>query len=145
VIGTVVGVALAFVLVAAAIFAAVFHVHVEDGIGDQTYHVTDARDLRSSYKLGIGDLRIDLGNLEVPPGETHVRGSVDVGRLLVVVPPNVPLRVRSDADFGTVKLLGSSSDGRKVDKSLDEPGGKRVLVIDAHVGAGSVHIDRAVR
>jgi len=144
VIGTIIGVALAFVLVAAAIFAAVFHVHVEDGIGDQTYNVTDVRDLRSSYKLGIGDLRIDLGNLKVPPGETTVKGSVDVGRLLVIVPPDVPLRVRSEADFGTVKLLGSSSDGRKVDKSLDESGG-RVLVIDAHVGAGSVHIDRAVR
>jgi phage shock protein PspC (stress-responsive transcriptional regulator) len=144
VVGTVIGVAIAFVLVAAAIFAAVFHVHVEDGIGDQTYHVADVRDLRSSYKLGIGDLRIDLSNLKVPPGETQVHGSVDVGRLLVIVPPNVPLRVRSEADLGTVKLLGTSSDGRKVDKNLDQSGG-RVLVIDAHVGAGSVHIDRAVR
>jgi len=43
-----------------------------------------------------------------------------------------------------VKLLGSENDGRKVDKSLDQTG-KRVLVIDAHVGAGSVHVDRAVR
>jgi phage shock protein PspC (stress-responsive transcriptional regulator) len=144
VIGTVFGIVLAFVLVAAAIFAAVFRVHVENGIGDQTYHVADASDLRSSYKLGIGDLRVDLGDLKVPPGETHVTGRVDVGRLLVVVPPNVALRVRADADFGTVDLLGSSSDGRKVDRSLDESGG-RVLVLDAHVGAGSVHIDRAVR
>jgi phage shock protein PspC (stress-responsive transcriptional regulator) len=144
VIGTVFGIVLAFVLVAAAIFAAVFRVHVENGIGDQAYHVTDARDLRSSYELGIGDLRVDLGDLKVPPGETHVTGRVDVGRLLVVVPPNVALRVRADADFGTVGLLGSSSDGRKVDRSLDESGG-RVLVLDAHVGAGSVHIDRAVR
>jgi phage shock protein PspC (stress-responsive transcriptional regulator) len=144
VIGTAIGIALAFVLVAAAIFAAVFRVHVENGIGDQTYHVADAGDLRSSYELGIGDLRVDLGDLKVPPGETHVTTRVDVGRLLVVVPPNAALRVRADADFGTVDLLGSSSDGRKVDRSLDESGG-RVLVLDAHVGAGSVQIDRAVR
>jgi phage shock protein PspC (stress-responsive transcriptional regulator) len=144
VIGTVFGIALAFVLVAAAIFAAVFRVHVENGIGDQTYHVSSVSDLRSSYELGIGDLRLDLGDLKVPVGETHVTGRVDVGRLLVVVPPNVALRVRADADFGTVDLLGSSSDGRKVDRSLDERGG-RVLVLDAHVGAGTVHIDRAVR
>jgi phage shock protein PspC (stress-responsive transcriptional regulator) len=143
-IGTVFGVILAFVLVAAAIFAAVFRVHVDDGIGDQTYHVADVRDLRSSYKLGIGDLRVNLSELKVPRGETRVSGRVDVGRLLVIVPSDVSLRVRADADFGTVDLLGSSSDGRKVDKSFDETG-RRVLVLDAHVGAGSVHVDRAVR
>src|SRR6187397_1951270 len=35
VLGTAIGVALAFVLVASAIFAAVFHVHVGNGIGDR--------------------------------------------------------------------------------------------------------------
>jgi phage shock protein PspC (stress-responsive transcriptional regulator) len=144
VVGLTLGGLFALLLVATAIFAAVFHVHVENGVGDKTYRVVDVRDLRSSYDLGIGDLRIDLSDLKLPPGETHVRGSVDVGRLLVVVPPNVALQVRSKADFGTVKLLGSANDGRKVDKTLDQTG-KRVLVIDAHVGAGSVHVDRAVR
>lgn len=143
-IGTVFGVILAFLLVATAIFAAVFRVHVDNGIGDQTYHVADVRDLRSSYKLGIGDLRVDLSDLKVPPGETHISGRVDVGRLQVIVPSDASLRVQADADFGTVDLLGSSSDGRKVDKSFDETG-RRVLVLDAHVGAGSVHVDRAVR
>jgi phage shock protein PspC (stress-responsive transcriptional regulator) len=144
VFGISVGVLFALLLVATAIFAAVFHVHVEKGVGDQTYRVVDVRDLRSSYDLGIGDLRIDLSDLKLPPGKTYVRGSVDVGRLLVVVPPDVALQVHSKADLGTVKLLGSANDGRKVDKSLDQTG-KRVLVIDAHVGAGSVHVDRAVR
>jgi phage shock protein PspC (stress-responsive transcriptional regulator) len=143
-VGTVIGVIAAFLLVGAAIFAAVFRVHVEDGIGDQTYHVADVRDLRSSYELGIGDLEVDLGNLELPPGETHVKGRVDVGRLLVDVPPGVGLKVKADADFGTVDLLGTSADGRKVDRSFDRPA-ERVLVLDAHVGAGSVHVRRAVR
>jgi phage shock protein PspC (stress-responsive transcriptional regulator) len=143
-IATAVGVLIALVLVAAAIFAAVFRVHVDDGIGDRTYTVYDVRDLRSSYELGIGDLRVDLANVQLPPGETHVRGRVDVGQLLVVVPRGVALQVRADADFGTVHLLGESSEGRKVDKSFDQRG-SRVLVLDAHVGAGSVHVSRAVR
>lgn len=138
------GVLLALLLVATAIFAAVFHVHVENGVGEKTYRVVDARDLRSSYDLGIGDLRLDLSDLKLPPGETHVHGSVDVGRLLVVVPRNVALQVRSKAELGTVKLLGNSNAGREVDKSVEQSG-KRVLVIDAHVGAGSVHVERAVR
>jgi phage shock protein PspC (stress-responsive transcriptional regulator) len=141
---TVIGAFLALVLVAVAIFAAVVHVHVDNGIGGRTYRVVDVRDLRSSYELGIGDLQLDLGDLKLPPGVTHVKGRVDVGRLLVDVPPGVGLRVHTDADFGTVDLLGQSSDGRKVDRSVELPA-KRVLVLDAHVGAGSLRVRRAVR
>jgi phage shock protein PspC (stress-responsive transcriptional regulator) len=141
---TVVGVALAFVLVAATIFAAVFHVHVGNGIGDQTYNVASYGDLRPEYKLGIGDLRVDMRDVQLPVGVTHLYMRVDVGRLVLVVPRGTALRVHSDADFGTVNLVGRSADGREVDRSVDEPG-KRVLELDAHVGAGSLRVERVVR
>jgi phage shock protein PspC (stress-responsive transcriptional regulator) len=143
-LGTAVGVVLAFLLVAAAIFAAVFHVHVGNGIGDRTYDVRTLGELRPDYKLGIGDLRVDLRDVQLPPGETHLDARVDIGRLVLVVPHDAALRVSTDADFGAVDLLGSDSNGRKVAKGLDETG-KRVLVLDAHVGVGSVHVVRAVR
>jgi phage shock protein PspC (stress-responsive transcriptional regulator) len=143
-LGTVFGVVLAFVLVAAAIFAAVFHVHVGNGIGDQTYDVRALNQLQPEYKLGIGDLRVDLRDVQLPVGVTHLKTRVDVGRVVVVVPHDAALRVRTDADFGTVSVLGRSADGREVDRSVDESG-KRVLELDAHVGAGSVHVERAVR
>lgn len=144
VLGSAVGVALAFVLVASAIFAAVFHVHVGNGVGDRTYEVAGLTDLRPEYKLGIGDLRVDLRDVRLPVGVTHVKTRVDVGRLEVVVPHDAALRIRTDADLGTVDVLGRSSDGRKVDRTVDQPGA-RVLDLGAHVGAGSVHIERAVR
>jgi phage shock protein PspC (stress-responsive transcriptional regulator) len=143
-IATVFGVALALVLVAATIFAAVVHVHLGNGIGDRTYDVTTAGDLRPEYKLGIGDLRVDMRDVQLPVGVTHLRMRVDVGRLVLVVPHDAALRVRTDADFGTVGLLGTSTDGREIDRSVDEPG-TRVLDVDAHVGAGSLHVERAVR
>ena len=143
-LATAFGVALAFVLVAAAIFAAVFHVHVGNGIGDRTYNVTTFGDLRSEYKLGIGDLRVDMRDVQLPVGVTHLRMRVDVGRLVLLVPHNAALRVSTDADVGSVDLLGRSTDGREIDRSVDEAG-KRVLDVDAHVGAGSLHVERAVR
>jgi len=143
-LGTAVGVVLTFVFVAAAIFAAVFHVHLGNGIGDQTYDVRALTELHPEYKLGIGDLRVDLRDVRLPVGVTHLRTRVDVGRVDVVVPHEAALRVHSEADFGTVAVLGQSADGRKVDRSVDEAG-KRVLDLDAHVGVGSVHIERAVR
>jgi phage shock protein PspC (stress-responsive transcriptional regulator) len=143
-LATAFGVVLAFVLVAAAIFAAVFHVHVGNGVGDRTYDVTALSDLRSEYKLGIGDLRVDMRDVQLPVGVTHLRMRVDVGRLVLVVPHDAALRVRSEADVGSVNLLGRSADGREIDRGVDESG-KRVLELDAHVGAGSLHVERAVR
>ena len=143
-LATAFGVALAFVLAAAAIFAAVFHVHVGNGIGDRTYDVAALSDLRPEYKLGIGDLRVDMRDVQLPMGVTHLRMRVDVGRLVLVVPHNAALRVHSEADVGSVNLLGRSVDGREVDRGVDESG-RRVLELDAHVGAGSLHVERAVR
>src|SRR5690348_1619325 len=50
----------ALVLVAAAIFAAVFHLHLGSGVGERDYVVSGTQDLRKSYKLGIGDMKVDL-------------------------------------------------------------------------------------
>src|SRR5207253_2630373 len=76
---------------------------------------------------------------------THVKTSVDVGRLIVVVPPNVALRVHGDADYGKVTLLGASSDGHDVNRTIDGGKADRVLDLDAHVGAGSLYVERAAR
>jgi len=135
----------ALVLIAAAIFASVVHVHLGRGVGDRTYAVASMQDLRHDYRLGVGDLRLDLSNLQLPERTTHVNASVDVGRLTVVLPPNVALQVHGDADYGKVTLLGNSNDGHDVDRTLDGGKGARVLALDAHVGAGSLYVERAVR
>jgi phage shock protein PspC (stress-responsive transcriptional regulator) len=138
------GTLVALILVAAAIFASVVHVHVGRGVGDRTYNVAGLEDLQRNYRLGIGDLRVDLSDVQLPVGETHVGTRVDVGELNVIVPADVGLRVNADAQFGQVDVLGRYADGHNVDQSLVETG-KRVLVLDAHVGAGALHVTRAVR
>ena len=53
-VGIVIGSVVALVLVTAAIAAAVFHVHVGNGIGDREYTVASASELDRPYQLGIG-------------------------------------------------------------------------------------------
>jgi phage shock protein PspC (stress-responsive transcriptional regulator) len=135
----------ALVLVAAAVFAAVFDVHVGRGIGDRSVVVTSAQNLRDDYRLGIGSLRLDLGAVQLPVGETHVDASVDVGELHVIVPEGVGLTVHGTAEAGEVDLPGGvGGDGRNVDSTVVEPGA-RMLVLDADVGLGTVRVERAVR
>jgi phage shock protein PspC (stress-responsive transcriptional regulator) len=144
VIGVVLASLLALVFVAAAAFVAIFDVHLGRGIGERTYTVTSTQELRDDYRLGIGSLKLDLSSLQVPPGETHVETSVDVGELDVTVPAGVAVQVHATADYGQVDLFGNQDDGRDVEQNLNQTG-LRVLVLDAHVGAGSVDVDRAVR
>jgi hypothetical protein len=134
----------ALVLVALATFAAIVNVHLGHGVGDRTYDVAGIQDLRHDYTLGIGDMRVDLGNVRLPAGETRVKARVDVGKLVVVVPRNVAVRVHGDAHYGQVNVFGNFADGHDVDRIVRESGA-RVLVLDAHVGAGKLRVVRAVR
>jgi phage shock protein PspC (stress-responsive transcriptional regulator)/predicted membrane protein len=140
---TIVGL-IALVFLAAAIFAAVVHVHVGRGIGERTYTVAGLQDLRDDYRLGIGDLRIDLSDVRLPVGETHVNARVDIGTIDVIVPADAALKLHGDAQFGDVQLLGRKAEGHNADDSVTQEG-LRVLVLDAHVGAGKLVVTRAVR
>ena len=132
-------------VVAVAIFLAIFGVDLGDGIGTRTYAVTSVQELSDDYRVGIGSLELDLSRVQVPVGETHVETNVDIGDLNVIVPADVALRIHATAEVGEIDLPnGIGGDGRNVESDVSETG-KRVLVLDADVGAGKVDVERAVR
>ena len=138
------GTLFALLLVGAAIVAATFNVHLGNGVGDRSYVVAGTQDLRSSYKLGIGDMTLDLRDVRFTSAETHVKARVDIGSLRVIVPPNVALRVRGDAQ------LRGCPDPRPVGRRSQRHDvvvqtGKHVLVLDTHVGIGQVRVTRALQ
>ena len=131
----------AILLVSVAIFLAIFPVHLSHGVGNQTFTPTGISDLRGTYRLGVGDLQIDLRNVRLPVGETPLKARVDIGDLVVVVPADATVRAYGKARLGYVNVLGEEDDGRNVDESTTGAG-KRVLVVDARVQVGSVRITR---
>ena len=144
-VAVVIAALVAMAVIAVAALVAIFDVDFDDGVGDRTYVVTTVESLRSDYQLGVGSLKLDLSGLQLPEGETHVDASVDIGRLQVIVPADVALQVHASSEVGEIDLPnGLGADGRNVESDLTETG-PRVLVLDAHVGAGDVGIERAVR
>lgn len=137
----VVGSLFALLLVTVAVFVAVFPVHLSRGVGNETYVPASAADLHRSYRLGVGDLFVDLRNVRLPVGETKLTTRVDVGGLRVIVPPGASVRVKANVRLGYLNLFGEATDGRNVDDAVTERGA-RVLVLDAHVGAGSLRVSR---
>ena len=129
------------VLVAAASVATVFHVAVSDGVGERTYQAAGVADVQPEYRLGVGTLRIDLRGARFPIGETPVDARVGIGELKVIVPADVALRVKATSQAGEVNVLGLADDGRNAEVRLADDG-RRVLVLDARVGLGTVDVVR---
>jgi phage shock protein PspC (stress-responsive transcriptional regulator) len=129
--------ALLSVAVAAAVIVAFswFNVSLSDGVGDRTYQPA-ASDVRPSYALGVGDLRLDLSQLTAP---THVKASVGIGKLKVIVPRNAAVTVDAKAKAGDVNVFDRHDDGRNAAIQSGNGG----LVLDANVGAGRIDVVRA--
>ena len=136
-------VTLAVVIGAAAAVATIFDVDLRKGIGGRTYEPASAADVHRTYRLGIGDMRLDLTNVRFAVGESHVKARVGIGSLRVTVPNGVALRVNAGAQIGDVRALGHSDDGRNP-RVVTSGNGVRVLVLDAKVGLGSVRVSRSL-
>ena len=141
--------ALALVLLASAAVAAAFavlDVSLGDGVGERTYHVSGVHSLHGTYRLGIGDLELDLAGIDdLPPGETVVRARLGIGDLRVIVPSDVPVRYRTAVKFGGSTVFGENVNGHNAKSDGSDGAGPAVLVLDVKAGAGDVTIDRAVR
>jgi phage shock protein PspC (stress-responsive transcriptional regulator)/predicted membrane protein len=121
-------------------------IRLEGPIGDRLYHPATANDISGSYEMAIGELDLDLSSTTLPPGETAVDVNLGIGDLTVVVPRNVPVEVDATASAGSVSAFGRHSSGVDADVRVNSVGLPlnldKKLVIDAHVGLGSVTIVR---
>jgi phage shock protein PspC (stress-responsive transcriptional regulator) len=130
----------ALVVIATAIFAATFHVDIGRGVGNK-HVVATTSTLRPAYRLGVGDMVLDLRHVNFDDGTTSLDARVDVGNLRVIVPHDAVVEFDASAQAGQVVALGAVEDGRHAHVAFS-PARRAGLVLDAHVGAGRVEIVR---
>lgn len=128
--------ALVIVVAVAAVTAAFawFNVSLGDGVGTHTYVPATAGD--HTYKLGVGQLTVDL--TEVPHG-SHIAASVGIGELRVVVPQGVGATIDAHAKAGSIDALGEHDNGSHAHLTV---GSSNAVTVDAKVGAGHVDVVR---
>jgi hypothetical protein len=85
----------------ALLVASIIDVPLRGGIGDKTWTIDDAGDLRDRYELAIGQGTLDLSDLAVAEGrEVEIEASVGIGELVVYVPDDVTLEITSGVGAG---------------------------------------------
>jgi len=131
--------ALAALVTAVVLAFSWFNVSLGDGVGDHVSAPSTAAAIAPSYRLGVGNLRIDLSAIRPGAKELHVQAKVGVGELRVVVPKGVPVQVDARAKVGDVHVEGREDSGRNAVVKTGVRGG---YVIDATVGLGKVDVFR---
>jgi Cell wall-active antibiotics response 4TMS YvqF len=108
------------------------------GIGQRSFTPTSAADLEEEYVLGIGQMELDLRELDVSEGTLSVKASVGMGQLQVRVPGDVNLVATGSAALGQVELLGEDQGGfgPNLETQIDVPGSAVTIELEASVGMG---------
>jgi phage shock protein PspC (stress-responsive transcriptional regulator) len=137
----------ALVLAVPLALVAAAGIDVEGGVGERDYHPTRVAELKDGYQLGIGDLRLDLRDLDLPAGRTDLKADLGVGELQVLVAEDVCVASAARVGVGYVQVLERANGGLDIDwrsSPVENPGVKR-LVIDADVGIGAIHVGHNTR
>jgi predicted membrane protein len=105
--------------------------------------LADEGAIEDEYRLGIGNLVVDLRGLEPEELDRQLEVAVGIGYAEVIVPEDVRVRVEGSAAAGYVQLFGRERDGTSVDLAVtDGPVGDDVLVLEADVRLGALEVRR---
>ncbi|CAL9462483.1 PspC domain-containing protein [Streptomyces sp. enrichment culture] len=118
-----------------------------------TWEPASAAQIRPAYDVGTGTGTLDLSGIRVPAGETvSTRADVGLGRIHVIVPEDVTVRLSIEVGVGDIQLPGDGkkdvdvAPGKHKELTLDPPAGVEragTLDLDLQVGAGQAEVSRA--
>ncbi|MDT0396393.1 MULTISPECIES: PspC domain-containing protein [Streptomyces] len=118
-----------------------------------TWGPTSVAQVRPTYDLGAGDGELDLSALRIPEGDTlSTRADVGLGRIHVIVPRDVTVRLSIDVGVGDIRLPGDKqkdvdvAPGKHKEVTLKPPAGAGdagTLDLELQVGAGQAEVSRA--
>jgi phage shock protein PspC (stress-responsive transcriptional regulator) len=143
-------VALLAVIVGGAFTAvALSGVPIHGGVGDRELRPTVVSQVQHDYRLAIGNMVLDLRNVQFPAGSTSVNASVGIGHLLVEVPPGVDVSVNAHSGIGNVTYadgqgntdaasFGTGSNSKAGNPSVSH------LNLTANTGVGVVQLARGI-
>jgi phage shock protein PspC (stress-responsive transcriptional regulator) len=123
-------------------FVSAADVDLHGGVGQREYKPASASDLRDRYRVGAGQLVVDLRDTKLPKGDTPLKMKVGVGDALLLVPRDVCVASKASIGAGAVDFFDYDNGGLDVDFERRPPAGTsgRRVVVDADVGMGAFEV-----
>jgi phage shock protein PspC (stress-responsive transcriptional regulator) len=131
-------------LAGTAVVVSTVDIQVEGPVGDKVARPVLVSDVEPTYDVAAGELRLDLRDVDFPPGTTNIEANVGVGELNVQVPDDVDVRVDATGGLAELHVLGRTAEGWDRDLNVTENavGSSSELHLDVHVGIGDLNVDR---
>ena len=117
---------------------------IRGGLGERHHTATQGSDLNDQYEVGIGDLVVDLSELELDEAR-DVRLTVGAGNLDVMLPAGLPVTIEATSGAGEILLFDDKVEGVGLerdhqDDSYDDATTRLALTLE--MGAGSIEVTR---
>jgi phage shock protein PspC (stress-responsive transcriptional regulator) len=134
----------ALILVLPLAIVAAADIDMKGGVGERQYRPTSLADMRDGYRLGMGQLVVDLRDVDLPPGRTDVKLDLGIGGAVVRVPDDACVTADVNIGAGAASVLNRINDGVDVAFASDHaPDGDAPQVqVNADIGVGALDVRR---
>jgi phage shock protein PspC (stress-responsive transcriptional regulator) len=134
----------ALVLVLPLAIVAAGDIDIKGGTGERRYQPVDVAELRPDYRLGMGELVVDMRDVQLPSGTTSMHVEVGVGHAVVRVPEDACVTSDIEIGVGQANVLHHGSGG--VDVAYTQAAATSStaprLHLDGDVGIGAFEVVR---
>ncbi len=110
--------------------------------GDRTFRPATVEQLAGGYEMGVGAMRVDLRDVELPPGRTELPLELGMGEIQVLVPDDMCVITEAVVSVGAVDTGDGEQGGIDIDVTdsrIPAPG-VDYLHIDADIGIGALRV-----
>jgi phage shock protein PspC (stress-responsive transcriptional regulator) len=123
-------------------FVSAADIDLKGGFGERTERPATVAELHDSYRIGAGELVVDLRDVTLPAGDRRMKLGVGAGHVLVLVPSDVCVATKASLGMGGVQVFDRDGGGIDVDwnDSRRATSGTPRLVLDGDVGLGFLEV-----
>ena len=125
-------------------FVSAAGIDLDGGFGERSERPGTLAEIKQDYRLGAGELVIDLRDVTLPAGDHPMTVRIGAGHAQVIVDEDVCVASKAEIGMGAVAIFDHDSGGIDVDwrdtrrAAEDTPR----LVLDGHVGLGFIEVSR---
>jgi phage shock protein PspC (stress-responsive transcriptional regulator) len=110
--------------------------------GERTFRPATVADIGDGYEMGVGAMRVDLRDLELPPGRTDLPLQIGMGEIQVLAPPDMCVVTDAGVSLGAVDT-GRGEEGGVDFEVHDAPApdpGVSYVRLDVDLGIGALRV-----
>ena len=125
-------------------FVSAADIDLDGGFGERVERPGTLAEIEQEYRLGAGELVIDLREVALPAGDHPLSVRIGAGHAQVIVDQDVCVASRAEIGMGAVAIFDHDSGGIDVDwrDTRRAPSNTPRLVLDGDVGVGFLEVSR---